>query len=153
LFRHPAKLGQALSLRTSLVATPYRTGCWPLRADGRERVEQATLTDGRRTWTVPCDYLACAFGLVPNIELPALLGCSITGGFVAVDDRQQTIVPNVYAAGELTGIGGAEAALVEGQLAGAASAGIWDRVDRALFTQRAAWKHFTSALAQTFELR
>ena len=39
---------------------------------------------------------------------------------VVVDAAQRTSVPGVYAAGETTGVGGAELALVEGELAGLA---------------------------------
>ena len=36
---------------------------------------RATLTDGRHSWAWDCDVLACGYGLVPNLELPRLLGC------------------------------------------------------------------------------
>ena len=77
-----------------------------------------TLRCGERTWEEECDYLACGFGLLPNLELPRLLGCRIERGAVWVDGTQHTSVADVYAAGELTGIGGLDKALVEGQIAG-----------------------------------
>ena len=80
-----------------------------------------TISRGGKTEVVACDYLACGFHLVPNIELPALLGCRIERRFVQVDDFQRTSVQGVFCAGEPTGIGGVELALVEGQIAGLAA--------------------------------
>jgi NADPH-dependent 2,4-dienoyl-CoA reductase/sulfur reductase-like enzyme len=152
LVRHPAKLAQAARLKAGLLGTPCRCGVWPLKADGAERVQSVTLTDGHRKWMEDCDYLACGFGLVPNIELPLLLNCQLHDGFATVDEWQCSSVANVYCAGELTGIGGADAALVEGQIAGLAAS---DRLEaaRLLFSRRASWQRFASALASAFALR
>jgi NADPH-dependent 2,4-dienoyl-CoA reductase/sulfur reductase-like enzyme len=111
-----------------------------------------TLTDGRRTWSEDCDLLACGFGLVPNVELALALACELNEGSVKVDSMQATSVPNVYCAGEPTGIGGADAALVEGQIAGYAAS---DQSSRAkpLLSRRASWHRFRSALAESFALR
>ena len=110
------------------------------------------LTDGRRQWTEECDLLACGFGLAPNVELPLALGCQLDNGFVRVDPWQAGSVAGVYAAGELTGIGGAEAALVEGEIAGLAAGGR-EEAARALLARRAAWRRFGAALANAFALR
>jgi NADPH-dependent 2,4-dienoyl-CoA reductase/sulfur reductase-like enzyme len=118
LWRQPGKLVEALGLGWQMRGIPYRFGCWPIRADGDGRVQAVTLTNGTTTWTEPCDALACGFGLVPNVELANLLGCEITGGFVKVDAHQRTSNQDVFAVGELTGIGGLDKALLEGQIAG-----------------------------------
>jgi NADPH-dependent 2,4-dienoyl-CoA reductase/sulfur reductase-like enzyme len=152
LWRHPAKLWQGAGLKLGLAGVPCRYGAWPVRAEGDDRVRQVTLTDGRKTWTEPCDYLACGFGLVPNVELPLLLGCEPAGGFVRVDSWQATTVPNVYCAGEPTGIGGADCALVEGQIAGYALSGQTAEAER-LFPARKSWHRFRRTLAQAFALR
>jgi NADPH-dependent 2,4-dienoyl-CoA reductase/sulfur reductase-like enzyme len=110
-----------------------------------------TLTDGRRTWSVPCDYLACGFHLVPNLELPQLLGCTLANGSVKVDGLQETSITNVFCAGEPTGIGGVESALVEGEIAGLAAAGRADTA-RQLAIRRRRWLRFKALLAQAFEL-
>jgi NADPH-dependent 2,4-dienoyl-CoA reductase/sulfur reductase-like enzyme len=123
-----------------------------VRADGDEQVRGVTLTDGKRTWTEPCDLFACGFGLVPNVELPLALGCELSTGCVWVDAGQSTSVPDVYCAGEPTGIGGADCALVEGQIAGYAATGNKTRAE-SLFGQRSAWHRFRSALAAAFALR
>ncbi|MBT9455897.1 MAG: FAD-dependent oxidoreductase [Burkholderiaceae bacterium] len=112
-----AKLVQALGLRWRLKGVAYRTGCWPVRALGDTQVRAVVLTDGQREWELPCDALGLGFGLLPNTELAELLGCRIDGGAVAVDERLQTSLPQVFAAGECTGIGGVDKALLEGDLA------------------------------------
>ena len=135
LAAHPGKLMQALALKFQLRQVPQRTGCWPVAARGQEQLAGVTLTDGQKTWEVACDYLACGFGLVPNAELPVLLGCALHGGVVQVDDWQETTVPGVYCAGEATGIGGLERSLVEGRIAGHAAAGNRSAAGR-LFSER-----------------
>ena len=61
---------------------------------------------------------------MPNLELPRLLGCRILDGSVEVDSLQQSSVPGVACVGELTGIGGLDKALAEGEIAGSAAAGL-----------------------------
>ena len=61
--------------------------------------------------------------LVPNLELPALLGYRIEDGFVVTENLQRTSAANVFYAGEPTGIGSVDLALLEGRIAGLAAAG------------------------------
>jgi len=73
---------------------------------------------------VECDAVAIGYGFTPQLELPLALGCAtrldVDGNLVLeVDLAGQTSVPGVYAAGEVTGVGGAGLALVEGRLVGA----------------------------------
>ena len=152
LSRHPSKLWQGTRLKLQLTGVPFRYGTWPIRAEGDQQVQNVTLTDSQRTWTEPCDYLACGFGLVPNVELPLALGCELKDGFVWVDSNQSTSVPNIYCAGEPTGIGGADCALVEGQIAGFAATNNASKA-RALYAQRASWHRFRAALETAFALR
>jgi len=152
LWRQPGKLIQGAGVKARLLGVPYRCGCWPVKAEGGDRVRQVTLTDGRRTWTEDCDYLACGFHLVPNVELAALLGCAPRAGVVAVNEFQETSAADIFCAGEPTGVGGADGALVEGEIAGLAATGLAERA-RPLFGRRAAWHHFRDALNQAFALR
>jgi NADPH-dependent 2,4-dienoyl-CoA reductase/sulfur reductase-like enzyme len=96
--------------------------------------------------------LACGFHLVPNIELAELLGCLIVDGFVAVDDFQQTSVSAVYGAGELTSIGGVDASLVEGRIAGFAATEQFDKAT-SLLGARNRTSAFAKALDRAFDLR
>jgi NADPH-dependent 2,4-dienoyl-CoA reductase/sulfur reductase-like enzyme len=152
LLAHPAKLWQGAGIKLRLRGVPYRCGVWPLRAEGDEQVRRVTLTDGRRTWTEDCDLCACGFNLVPNVELALALGCKLDDDFVRVDQWQATSVPDVYCAGEPTGIGGVDCALVEGRIAGFAAAGLRAEAE-ALLARRASWHHFRAALARAFALR
>jgi NADPH-dependent 2,4-dienoyl-CoA reductase/sulfur reductase-like enzyme len=124
LLTQPGKIAEGADYRLKTLSTPYRLGWWVSRAEGRGRVEQVTVTDGRTVRTLACDWLACGFGLVPNLELPRLLGCRILDGSVEVDSLQQSSVPGVACVGELTGIGGLDKALAEGEIAGSAAAGL-----------------------------
>ncbi|SPE43589.1 Pyridine nucleotide-disulfide oxidoreductase (fragment) [Candidatus Sulfopaludibacter sp. SbA3] len=149
---HPGKLLQAIQLWAGLLGTPYLTDCWPLAAMGTEKLESVMLRRASKTWSEPCDYLACGFGLVPNLELAALLGCSMSATGVAVDEYQRTSVEGIYSAGEATGIGGLELSLVEGEIAGFAAAGSV-REAQSRFAARASRRRFADALERAFALR
>ena len=110
------KIRQAGQLFWHLRGIRYRTGTWVTRTTPG----QVELNHGP---AIACDYLACGFGLVPNLELARLLGCEIKRGAVAVDDNCRTSRADVLAAGEVNGVGGEELALIEGQLAGYAATG------------------------------
>ena len=148
----PAKIVQGLQLKRSLGGIPFAAGSWPLAAHGNETLESATISRAGKSATIPCDYLACGFHLVPNIELPMLLGCGIGKGCVQVDDFQRTSVPSVFCAGEPTSIGGVELALIEGEIAGLAATGR-SADARTLFGRRHRARRFAQLLDRTFRLR
>ncbi|HSE17347.1 MAG TPA: FAD/NAD(P)-binding oxidoreductase [Pyrinomonadaceae bacterium] len=151
-----SKRSQAFELKRQLKNVPYRSGCWVTEAHGTEKLEVVTLVHvgvrGAKRWRVACDFLACGFHLVPNVELAELLGCEIEHGSVTVDEFQQTTMPNVYSAGETTGIGGLELSLVEGEIAGLAASGKHEAA-RELFSARAKHRKFADLLNRTFALR
>jgi NADPH-dependent 2,4-dienoyl-CoA reductase/sulfur reductase-like enzyme len=147
----PAKLVQALGLRVQLGSVPYRAGTWPVEAEGSGQVQRVTLSNGRKTWTYECDYLACGFGLVPNLELARLLGCEVGEAGTRVDERQETSVPGVFAAGESTGVAGLDQALLEGEIAGLAAAG--SQPGAGLIGRRDRGRGFARRLERSFALR
>lgn len=149
LITQPGKLSQARAL---LQGIRYLQDCWVVAAQGAEKLESVVLQGRDRRWSVLCDYLACGFHLVPSLELAELLGCEIADGGVRVDEFQETSVPQVYAAGESTGIGGLELSLVEGEIAGLAASGNREAARR-LFPRRAKQKRFADLLNRTFALR
>jgi NADPH-dependent 2,4-dienoyl-CoA reductase/sulfur reductase-like enzyme len=152
LARYPGHIGQAGSLGLSLARVPLHAGCWVSQAHGPERLEAVTLRQGDKAWMVGCDYLACGFGLVPNVELPLALGCGLSNGAVQVDAWQQASLSHIYCAGEATGIGGLDLSLVEGQIAGFAATGQVEEA-RACFARRAQSRRFATLLANSFALR
>ena len=152
LLGQKSKLASALKLRRKLSEVRYLHGCWPIVATGDNQLRSVKLRQGSRTWDLDCDYLACGFHLVPNLELAELLGCKVEDGQVIVDDLQQTSVANVFAAGEVTGIGGLELSLVEGEIAGLAACD-QNGAARKLFSHRARHRKFANALNETFRLR
>jgi NADPH-dependent 2,4-dienoyl-CoA reductase/sulfur reductase-like enzyme len=152
LWRSPGKIIQAINLKRELAGVPYVAGCWPVAANGKERLQSVKLRRGRKIWDVTCDYLACGFHLAPNVELAVFFGCESRDGVVRVDDFQQTTIPDIYCAGEATGIGGLELSLVEGRIAGLAATDQWEKA-RALFAERRKLQLFADLLNRTFALR
>jgi D-hydroxyproline dehydrogenase subunit alpha len=152
LLREWTKLKDAARLSWRLRGVRQWKNCWPLAALGQRRLEALRLMRSGRTEEVSCDYLACGFHLVPNIELAALLGCRLENGFVAVDFNQQTSIPSVYCAGEPTGIGGVERALLEGQIAGCAATN-QDSLLHTLTREHARRQDFVKALQRATTLR
>ncbi|BDZ56144.1 hypothetical protein GCM10025870_32170 [Agromyces marinus] len=112
--------------------TPYRFGQAVTRIHGDRAVEAVTVQRIDRDWrpiqgterTVECDAVALGHGFTPRLEAAIQAGCAISAArFVTVDERQATSTDGVFAAGEVTGIAGADAALAEGAVAGFVAAG------------------------------
>ncbi len=137
-WQHRATLAEGAGYVTGLLrsGTPFlpRTAVTAARGDGR--VEEVTLSRLDADWTpvpgrdrtVAVDAAAVSFGFVPQLGLPALLGCDLAADpvwgdpVVTVDVHQATSVPGVFAAGEVTGVAGAAGGAAEGTLAGLAAA-------------------------------
>lgn len=154
LIAHPAKLLEGVQYRMQTFSAAYRTSSWVSNAYGEDRLRSVMVRSGSATREIACDYLGCGFHLVPNLELPRLLGCAIHDSYVRVDSTQQSSVNGVYCAGELTGIGGLDKALVEGEVAGLAAAGrstahLAHRLNRGLWFAR----NLDRAFAPRAELR
>jgi D-hydroxyproline dehydrogenase subunit alpha len=152
LLEQPGKIVQALQLKRELAGVPFASNSWPVSAHGENALREVTISRGGKIETIACDYLACGFHLVPNIELPLLFGCGLDSGLVRVNEFQRTTVPSVFCAGEPTGIGGVELSLVEGQIAGLAAAGSADEAVE-LFSARKKARRFAHRLERTFRLR
>jgi thioredoxin reductase len=86
-----------------------------------------------RELDIACDTVCLAIGLVPQVELLQVLGCRLVfrserGGFVPeIDAEQRTSLPEVFAAGDVTGVDeravlAPERAHAEGRRAGLAAA-------------------------------
>jgi D-hydroxyproline dehydrogenase subunit alpha len=129
-----AKLTEGLGYGALLARhrIPFRHGRTVIAAHGTDRVEAVTTARLSADWVpvpgteerIEVDAVCLGFGFTPNLELAVSAGCQLVDGpAVLVDENQQTSTPGVWAAGELTGIGGAELSAAEGRVAGAAAAG------------------------------
>ncbi|WP_026423828.1 NAD(P)/FAD-dependent oxidoreductase [Actinokineospora inagensis] len=107
---------------------PWRPRTAVVAAHGEDRVVAVTVARLNPDWTirsqrrVDVDAVCLGHGFTPRLELAVSAGCKLVDGFVAVDDTGATSVPGWYAAGEVTGIGGADLATAEGEVAGTAAA-------------------------------
>ena len=116
--------------RYAKVAPHYRERTAVIAAHGDDRVREVTVAKLDENWNplrvkrIPADAVCVGYGFVPQLELAISAGCRLRNGFVDVDQNQRTSVPWIFAAGEITGIGGAELAAHEGIVAGAAAAGV-----------------------------
>jgi D-hydroxyproline dehydrogenase subunit alpha len=127
-------------------------GCRVASAQGLGHLQRVRLRQGEKTWAEDCDYAAVAYGLYPNSEMAALLGCRLEGAYVAVDEWQRTSQESIYCAGECTGIGGVDLSLAEGEIAGYSAAGRPKAAER-IFARRAKAKAFANELNRAYALR
>lgn len=161
--RAPVKLAELAGYGAVLARArvPYRTRRAVVAAHGRGRVAEATVAALDARWRpipgrdrrVNVDAVCVGYGFVPQLDLAAGAGADVRDGFVAVDDQQATSAPGVFAAGEITGIGGADLAAAEGIVAGyaaAAYAGRWHPVPPAARRRRTRAARFASALAHVY---
>ncbi len=107
---------------TEILGTDRAEGVRTARVDAAGRVRPGTA----RTYA-DVDVVGFGWGFTPQLELPVSLGVETRldadGSLVGiVDERQQSSVPGLYLAGEVTGVGGATLAVLEGLAAGAAAA-------------------------------
>lgn len=167
----PEALGYGARLLRHRV--PYLAQHGLTRAYGQGRVQGVVLSRLDDRWhpvrgterRIECDTVAVGYGFTPQLDLLLPLGCrtatSPDGSLVVVvDDQQQTSVHGVYAAGETTGVGGADLARVEGALAGSAAAAALGharrsdaRMTRRLRARRARLRRFAAALQELHPVR
>ncbi|MCW1247000.1 NAD(P)/FAD-dependent oxidoreductase [Pseudomonas sp. SAICEU22] len=145
--RWPGKLWQSFGL----LDAHYRTDSHVLEALGRDKLEGVRLLQHGKTVELACDRLACGFGLIPNTQLGQALGCAVKNQALTVDAWQATTRRDHYAAGECTGFGGSELALVEGAIAGHAAVDDTVAAER-LWPRRARWQGFARVLNKAFAL-
>ncbi|MGF6886599.1 NADPH-dependent 2,4-dienoyl-CoA reductase/sulfur reductase-like enzyme [Nocardia sp. GAS34] len=141
---------------------PLRTSSAVVAVAGDGRVEEATIARLDENWTpvpgshttVAVDAVAVSHGFTPQHELAVAAGARLNrDGFVRVDENQLTTAASVWAAGEITGIGGAQVALVEGTVAGIAAAGGDPVGNRALRARHRTAEQFVARLAAAHPIR
>ncbi|MFG1646676.1 FAD-dependent oxidoreductase [Amycolatopsis sp. NPDC049252] len=155
LVRHAGKAGELIRYAATLARhrVSYRMGRAVVEAKGDDRVREVVTARVNPDWSVVkgtertyrVDAVCVGHGFVPQLELAVAAGCDLDGGFVRVDRDQRTTVRGVFAAGEVTGIGGAVAAAAEGAVAGRVAAG--GAADRKLRVARDHTGEFARRLA------
>jgi len=134
LAEQPGKLVELMEYAAALARhrIPVRNRTVVVEAHGAGRLEAVSVArldrHGRVSATrrrIETDVLAVGYGFSTQTELAVSAGCAVTTGSegtvrVTVGDDQRTTVDRVFAAGEITGVGGARLAQVEGLLAAAA---------------------------------
>lgn len=120
LLRHRVRLS-ASTVPTAVVGLDGVAGVRLAKADRAWRVRGAERE-------VPARTVVLGYGFHASTELARQLGCAVQwdsaagGWLVAVDERFETDLPGVFAAGEPTGVSGAEQSRAEGAAAAAAIA-------------------------------
>jgi sarcosine oxidase subunit alpha len=103
---------------------------------GEKKVEGAVIVRLDENWKpikdseeyIKCDTICLAVGLTPSTRLLSQIGVDLefipeAGGYVAPHDgSMQTSIKGVYVAGDASGIEEASTAMIEGKIAGLASA-------------------------------
>lgn len=131
---------------------------------GEEHVEAVFVTRLDEDWhPVPnslrrfeVDVVVTGFGCTPQLEPAVSARCAVEDGFVAVNAAQATSVRGVFAAGDLTGIAGADVAAAEGRVAGVAAAKLLGASVRAPVRELRrvrAGRRFAAALAEAYPIR
>ena len=142
LLQNPSKIFGALgyfkTLRNNKVKMQYRGAVVAAHADDSGLLKSVTIAKIDSNYKVlserevPCDVVAISYGFTPDIALAASLSlkakvASDGSTFIEVDAEQRATTLDakyqIFAAGELTGVGGSDLALVEGAIAGLAAAG------------------------------
>ncbi|HMR49428.1 MAG TPA: FAD-dependent oxidoreductase [Arachnia sp.] len=140
---------------------PYRLGTAVVAAHGSDHVEAVTVVELDSQWApipgterrIAADAVCVSHGFVPRVELAVAAGCRLRPDrFVETDRRMESSVPGVFAAGEITGIGGVDASLVEGEIAGLAAAGL-ARIPGRLERRRRATSDFARRLEAAHGIR
>lgn len=111
------------SIVTEVLGTDHASGVRTAKVDADGRVRLGT----ERVYE-DVDVVGFGWGFTPQLELPLSFGVETRldadGSLVGVvDERQQSSVPGLFLAGEVTGVGGATLATIEGLAAGTAAAG------------------------------
>jgi D-hydroxyproline dehydrogenase subunit alpha len=152
IFRHPfamllngrplVETGRIL-WRLRHAGVPVMFGHTIVRAEGTVCIEGATIAklrpggriDPDDTQTIECDRIGVCHGFLASAELARQAGARVQwrendGGWIVDHDQWfETSVANLFVAGEVTRVAGAEAALEKGRIAAAGILGALGRID------------------------
>lgn len=137
----------------------------PIEASGNSGVESLTIgkveENGKihSATTVACDTIGVCYGFNASSELARQMQCEsyydeVNGGWlIKTSEQMETNQQDVYAAGEITGVGGAELAEIEGRIAALSilskmqSPNFNESTLQKLLKERASWSKFAHMLS------
>ena len=135
MLQHGRQLGEITRIlrRLKRARVPVLFGRTIVAAGGKDAVESATIAalrpdgtvDRDRTESIACDRIGICHGFLASSELARQAGATVkwsgdSGGWLVNHDEWfESSEPNVFVAGEITGVAGADAALEKGRIAGA----------------------------------
>ncbi|GAA3776737.1 FAD/NAD(P)-binding oxidoreductase [Microbacterium kribbense] len=121
----------AMIARLVAAGTRFSTRTVVTNVHGDDRVKAVDLTRVNRAWQptapprqVDTSALVLGYGFLPSTELARQAACAVSwdspkGGWVVDHDQHmRTSVPDIFVAGEPTGVAGADQSRAEGMLAG-----------------------------------
>jgi len=119
------------------------------------RVNSSFALKDMKSENVEADVVAVGWGFLPDLTLGGIAGCkqrvdSDGIAVFAVDANQLSSQPNIWIAGEATGIGGADLSLLEGEIAGLVASG--QNVSSHLRRKRGAKQVFADALKRSYSI-
>jgi len=131
---------------------PLMRGWTLIEARGADQVTSAVIGKVDRDWRLikgterelAVDTICLGYGIVPSTELSRLIGCAHRydarlGGWIPEHDPyRESSIPNVFVAGDGSGIGGSLVAMEEGNVAGLRAAMRLGKISEATFNERAA---------------
>lgn len=143
--RHTRQLLETAKILNRLrrARVPVIFGKTIVRVDGASQVEQATIAtvradgtiDRHQTQVFACDRVGLCHGFLASSELARQAGADVhwnehAGGWLAKhDDWLESSIKNLFVAGEITSVDGADAALEKGRIAAAGIVRSLGRVD------------------------
>jgi NAD(P)H-nitrite reductase large subunit len=134
------------------VDVPVHFGQTIVAAHGEQFLREVTIAELDAEWRpisgtkrrLAADVACIGFGFIPSTQLSRLCGCkhayqAEAGGWVvAHDESQRTSNPDVFVAGESTGISGGDVAMAQGTIAGIFAARDLGAISEAEALRRAA---------------
>jgi hypothetical protein len=106
--------------------------------------------------TFAVDVVSVGWGFLPDVTIGGIVGCAQrvdTDGTTvfSVNTDQRSSVDNIWIAGEATGIGGADLALIEGEIAGLSASG--QKISLTKKFTRLRREIFANALKRSYPIR
>jgi len=140
---HAAKLART--------GVPFYLSHTIIKAEGTNHVTGVTIGQVDRKWNIipgtekhfDVDTICMAVGLSPMAQLLKMAGCAMEnnpqkGGYVPVCDAYgETSIEGVFVAGDVSGVEEASSAMIEGRIAGIATAEYLGFIDKAELTEKA----------------